>query len=359
VEDGRVPLRLTTLLYVAVTIWLVKQAVPVLQSISDILLLFFLAWLMAFILEPIVTLLGRMRVTRSLAVVLVYGVLLFVIALIIILVAPAVVDQLGQLRERLPTIVTQLPPEEDVSSFFAGLGLPVREISAIYHPELLAEQLQASAGALLQGALAAAAGVATGLVNMLLFLIISFYMLLDGRTIIWSVLRLIPRDYRNDAMIFLAQVSASFGGFLRGQVIQAVVFGVVVAALMIVLRLDFVAVASLTSATVMLVPIIGPVLSLLPPLGVALVQSQQTFILVALVLTPVQVVIVNVVTPKVMSGQIGMPPLVVFLAILLGLRLGGPLGAFFGIPIMGVLYGMASVLLSRARNVDDDKRVVA
>jgi predicted PurR-regulated permease PerM len=60
-----------------------------------------------------------------------------------------------------------------------------------------------------------------------------------------------------------------------------------------------------------------------------------------------------------MSGQIGMPPLVVFLAILLGLRLGGPLGAFFGIPIMGVLYGMASVLLSRARNVDDDKRVVA
>jgi predicted PurR-regulated permease PerM len=211
----------------------------------------------------------------------------------------------------------------------------------------------------LQGALAAAASIATVLLNVLLLLIISFYMLLDGRKIIWSFLRFIPRDYRNEAMIFLTQVSASFGGFLRGQVIQAVFFGIVVGALMIALGLDFVAVAALTSAAMMLIPIVGPLLALLPPLGIALFHSQQEFIAVALVLAPLQVVIVNVIMPKVMSGQMGMPPLVVFLSILLGLRLGGPLGAFFGIPIMGVLYGTASVLLNRAKNVDDDKRAIS
>lgn len=358
-NDLRIPSRLLTLLYVAVTVWLLEQAVPFVQSIGDILLLFFLAWLTAFILEPIVTLLGRVHVTRSLAVVLVYGVLLFLLVLIIVLVAPPLVDQLGQLRERLPTLVAQLPPEQEVSNFLTGLGLPVREISAIYHPELLAQQLQASAGALLQGALATAASIATVLLNVLLLLIISFYMLLDGRKIIWSALRFIPRDYRNEAMIFLTQVSASFGGFLRGQVIQAMIFGVVVGALMIALGLDFVAIAALTSAAVMLIPIVGPLLALLPPMGVALFHSQQTFIVVALVLAPLQALLVNVVMPKVMSGQMGMPPLVVFFAILLGLRLGGPLGAFFGIPIMGVLYGTASVLFYRARKVDDDKRAVA
>lgn len=357
-NDVRVPSRLWTLLSFAVAVWLYEQTVPFLQSIGDILLLFFLAWLTAFILEPLVTLLGRVHVPRSLAVVLVYAVLLLILVLIIVLVGPPVVDQLGQLSESLPTIVAQLPPEEDVSKFLVGLGLPVRQISAIYHPELLAEQLQSSAGALLQGALAVATGAMTVLVNLILLLIISFYMLLDGRKIIWSVLRVIPRDYRNEAMIFLAQVSASFGGFLRGQVIQAVLFGVVVVALMIALGLEFVAVAALTSVIMMLIPIVGPVLALLPPLGVALFHTQQVVIIVVVVLVLLQTVIVNVLMPHVMSGQIGMPPLLVFFALLLGLRLGGPLGAFFGIPIMGVLYGMVGVLFNRAKNVDDDKKRV-
>ena len=357
-NDLRLPSRLLTLLYLAIVVWLFEQAVPFLQSIGDILLLFFLAWLTAFILEPIVTLLGRVHVKRSLAVALVYGVLVFLLVLVIILVAPPLVDQLGQLRESLPTLVAQFPPEQAVSNFLTGLGLPAREISAVYQPESLAQQLQVSAGALLQGALAAAASIATVVVNVLLLLIISFYMLLDGRKVIWSALRFMPRDYRNDVMIFLTQVSASFGGFLRGQVIQAVFFGLVVGALMIALGLDFVAIAALTSGAVMLIPIVGPLLGLLPPLGVALFHSQQTFIVVVLVLALLQALIVNVVMPKVMSGQMGMPPLVVFFAILLGLRLGGPLGAFFGIPIMGVLYGTASVLFNRARNVDDDKRAV-
>jgi len=343
------------LLTVVALVWLAEQVVPLLQGFGDILLLFFLAWLVAFVLEPLVSIQERLRIPRTVAVALVFGVLLLGLIMLVVLIGPLVVEQLGQLRDSLPTLLAQLPPEEQVTQFVTRLGLPVRELSAIYRPEALAQQLQASAGDLLQRALALATSALNLVVNVVLLLIISFYMLLDGRRIIWSVLRIVPADYRDNVMVFLDQVSASFGGFLRGQVIQAVIFGLVVAAVMLALGLEFVAVSALTSALLMLIPIVGPLLAVAPPLGVALFHTEGIVISVLVVLVPVQFAVVNVLMPRILSHQIGMPPLLVFLSILLGLRIGGPLGAFFGIPIMGVIHGTLTVLYGRWRNGDDGR----
>jgi predicted PurR-regulated permease PerM len=356
VTEIRLSPRLAALLAAVLVVWLVQQIVPILQSVGDILLLFFLAWLLAFILEPLVTIQEKLRVPRILAVALVYSALLFSLALIGVLIAPPVVVQLGQLREDLPGIVAQLPSPAEVTRVLSSLGLPVGEVSQVYSPEALAQQVQASAGDLLQRAIALAASALTLLVNVLLVLIISFYMLLDGRRITRSAFRLLPVESRANAILVLDQISANFGGFLRGQVIQATLFALVVAATMIALRMPFVAVSAVSSAALMLIPLVGPVLALAPPLGVAVFQPQADFLLLLIVLFIVQFVIVNVLMPRILSGQMGMPPLIVFLSILLGLRIGGPLGAFFGIPIMGVVYGTASVLVGRWKNGDDDRR---
>ena len=352
-NDARLTSRLSFLLAVVAVVWLAGQIVPLLQSIGDILLLFFLAWLVSFILEPLVAVQERLRVPRSLAVAMIYSVLLIGLTFIGVLLAPPLVAQLRQLRESLPGLVAQLPPEEAVTSFFTGLGLPVSGISAIYRPDLLAQQLQTSAGGLLQGAIALATSALGLIVNVLLLLIISFYMLLDGRKLTRSFLRLLPEARRDDAVLVLDQVAASFGGFLRGQVIQSVLFGLTVAALMIALGMDFVAVAALSSAGLMLIPLLGPVLSLAPPLIVALFHPQDVVLATLVTLGIVQAAIVNVLMPRILSGQMGLPPLLVFAAILLGLRIGGPLGAFFGIPVMGVVYGTASVILSRWKSGDN------
>jgi predicted PurR-regulated permease PerM len=356
VKDEGMTSRASALLIVVAVVWLLKQLVPLVQGVGDILLLFFLAWLIAFVLEPLVTRQERLRVPRALAVALVYSVLLLGLGLIFILVGPILVDQLGQLRENLPRLVDQLPPESEVTRFFTNLGVPAQAVSVIYRPDVLAQQLQVSGADILQRTIAVATSALALVVNALLLLIISFYMLLDGRKIIWSLLSVLPGERRADVTVFFSQMSSSFGGFLRGQVIQAALFAAAIAALMIVLGMEFVVVAALSSAALLLIPLIGPWLAMAPPLIVALFHPESVFVTVLVVLTIVQFVIVNIIMPRILSGQMGMPPLFVFLAILLGLRIGGPLGAFFGIPIMGVVYGTASVMFGRWKSADDEGR---
>ncbi len=355
-KDEGTTSRVSVLLIAVAVVWLLEQLVPLVQSVGDILLLFFLAWLIAFVLEPLVIIQERLHVPRAVAVALLYGVLLLGLGLLFVLVGPLLVDQLGQLRENLPRLAEQLPPESEVTRFFTNLGIPVQAVSAIYRPEVLAQQLQVSGADILQRAIALATSALALVVNALLLLIISFYMLLDGRKIIWSLLRVLPGERRDDVMVFFSQMSYSFGGFLRGQVIQAVLFAVVIAALMIVLGMEFVVVAALSGAALMLIPLVGPWLAMAPPLIVALFHPESVFMIVLVVLTILQFVIINILMPRILSGQMGMPPLFVLLAILLGLRIGGPLGAFFGIPIMGVVYGTASVMFSRWKSADDEGR---
>jgi predicted PurR-regulated permease PerM len=80
-------------------------------------------------------------------------------------------------------------------------------------------------------------------------------------------------------------------------------------------------------------------------------------VLFTVLLVAAQTALVNVLMPRVMSSELGMPPLVVFFAILVGLRLGGALGAFLGIPIMGVIYSMVQLLMRSWKASQDEQRV--
>lgn len=351
--------RLIILLSVAVVIWIGERAVPLLQTFSDVLALFFLAWLTAFVLEPVVTFLEGLRVPRALAVTGIYLLLLIGLGLLGLLIVPPLVNQLGQLSDGMGQLVQLLPTEAEVSAALARLGITSVDLSAIYRPERLAQQLQASAGPLLQGVLTLAASAVTVVVQILMLLIISYYMLLDGRKIVRAILRVLPRQSRQQALIVLLQVSASFGGFLRGQIVQALLFGGAVALVLFVVGLDFAWISAASSALLMLIPIIGPMLALIPPLALNLGGEQAKLAIVLAVLAPLQLFVVNVLMPRILSGQIGMPPLLVFLAILLGLRIGGPLGAFFGIPIMGAFYGTAVAVFNRWKSSDEGRSAEA
>jgi len=86
---------------------------------------------------------------------------------------------------------------------------------------------------------------------------------------------------------------------------------------------------------------------LLPPVLAALVQAPDLTIWLLLILFVFQFVIVNVVMPRLLSAAVGLHPLLVFAAILISVRVAGFWGAFFGIPVAGVLWAMGLFLFER------------
>jgi predicted PurR-regulated permease PerM len=162
------------------------------------------------------------------------------------------------------------------------------------------------------------------------------------------LIELLPDSWRDDTLRFYAIVNNTFGGFLRAQLIQGLIYGVATAIVMTALGLDYVALASVIAAIIVLVPIIGGILGIIPPLLIVLVQRPDQFFLMLIILAIVQQVLFNMIMPRLMGRIVGLHPLLVFAAILVGATVAGGWGILFGIPIAGVVASVLQFIYSRA-----------
>jgi predicted PurR-regulated permease PerM len=344
------------LLALAGALWLFDWLLGLAGYLADIILLFFLAWLLAFVLFPLADRVATLRIpwvngwrplSHGPAVVLVYLGLLLVLVILGLLLAPVVVTQLAQLGSDLPGYAGRLPTLAQMQSELNRWGVPV-DLNTVYQPQALIDQAKSVGGMLAQNALSIATGIVTVAFDLLVVLVLSFYLMLDGPALARRAMSLVPSRYQGQAEFFSDSVARSFGGFIRGQLAQAILYGLVTATVMRLAGLSFVAAVSTVCGLAMIIPFVGPVLAVIPPVALAAVQAPGAFVGVLLTLFLVQQVIVNVIAPKIMSSSIGMHPLMVLLSTMIGVRVAGFWGAFFGVPVTGVLYAMLAFFYRNA-----------
>jgi predicted PurR-regulated permease PerM len=322
-------------------VWLGGWLWQVGSQFGDVLLLFFLAWLVAFVLNPVARRLERVGVPRILGVALVYAMLAIILVTIALLLVPAVVSQLVQLAASLPVLADDLQNRADeLHSALVKRGLPEAQLAEVYRNAITrAETVGTTA---LSSSLTIATTLVGGLLRASLVLIISFYIMLDGDKIGRLFVGLMPERYRAGVSSALEQIDRTFGGFVRGQLVQAVIYSLGTWIIMQLAALPYALVLSIFAGVAMAIPIIGPYLAMGPPLVLTVILSPGSLWWVFVLLFVLQFVVVNVLAPRIMSQQVGIHPLLVFAAVLIGAQIGGGWGAIFGVPVAAML-----VLLGR------------
>ena len=216
--------------------------------------------------------------------------------------------------------------------------------------------LQGYAATLIQNALGILTSAVGLLADVFLVLILGFYITLDGPRLRRSILNVVPNSFYDEIRFLGHSVDRTFGGFIRGQLLQSVLQVIGTAVVMTVLGLNFVLIGSLFAGLFMLIPLVGPFLALIPPLAVVLIQAPGLTLGLFLVLLVYQFVIVNVLMPRLMSDAVGLHPILVFAAILFSVKIAGFWGAFFGIPIAGVMWAMLVFFFEEWRKGDQTPR---
>lgn len=328
-------------LYILSTIW------SIVMMFADIITLFFLAWLLAFVLKPLANfLVSRYAAPRLLAAAAVYLGLFIVLLIAAMVIVPILSFQLAQLAANLPQYVESLPTIADnAQAELAARGINI-PFSQWYANLNMAAQIDKMATLAIQYTLSLVTGIASMLFALLIILILSFYIMLDGDRLVADGIRLVPKAYQEEAAYLFESIDRSFGGFLRGQLIQGIVYALGTGVIMWIAGLGYVLLASTFSGIVMIIPFFGPFLAMLAPLIIAAFQtSPGQFAAVFIALLILQQLVLNVLAPKVMSQSLGMHPLLVFLAILVGGKVAGLAGAVFGVPVVGVINAMALYFL--------------
>jgi predicted PurR-regulated permease PerM len=316
----------------------VNLAAAVFFAFGDIILVFFLAWLLAFILSPVVAGLVRLIpvLPRIGAVVLVYAVLVGTIVLVVVLVAGALAQSIAAFVAGVPTLRQQLP--DIVAPWqerLRALGLEQVDLVAQLQGFLdnLATYAAQLAGPLQQLAVASLGAVG----NLLIVLILSLYMVADRDAILSFFFRIVPPFWKDEARLLETSVARSFGGFLRGQAILGVVYAAVAALTSALLRLDYLPVTTAASGVLMAIPFFGPFVAWAPPVIVALLVPGGPLLPAAVLMGIGWLIVMNALQPRLMQEAVGIHPIVVLGSVLIGSKIAGVTGAIFGIPIAAVL----------------------
>ena len=307
-------------------------------AFGDVVLVFFLAWLLAFILSPLVSGLTRFVpfLPRIGAVVLVYALLVGAIVVAVVLVAGALASSISDfvasvptLRQDLPTLLAPWQARVD------GLGLSQVDLVAQASSFLdnLANYAVALAGPVQQLAVASLGAMG----NLLIVLILSLYMVVDRDDILSFLFRVVPPAYKEEARLLETSIARSFGGFLRGQAILGIVYAAVAAVTSAVLSLPYLAVTTVVAGGLMAIPFFGPFLSWAPPVIIAILVRPDLILPAAILMGVGWMLVMNGLQPRLMQEAVGIHPIVVLGSVLIGSKIAGVTGAIFGIPIAAVI----------------------
>jgi len=179
--------------------------------------------------------------------------------------------------------------------------------------------------------------------------------MLDGKRLSNQFYRLLPVRYQDESRFVFSTINRTFGGFLRGQLLMALIQGIFTSIAMQVFGLQYKMVTSILSGVVMFIPELGAPLAMILPASVSLIQGAQATILLLVTLFVFQQILLRLIIPHIMSEAIGMPPLLVLISVLISTKVMGFWGFFFGIPVAGAIYIITVFALEQFKQTIDQR----
>jgi predicted PurR-regulated permease PerM len=303
---------------------------------GDVILVFFLAWLIAFMVTPLASVLVKHvpLVNRAIAVVVVYIVLVGVVAFVVVYLAAILASSVTSFLENVPAYQQDLPQIlAPLQERLASVGLNVDLVALATGVIDWFQQNATEILNVIQSVAVASIGIAG---NALIVFILSIYIAVDRDRVVSFLYRLVPPRFSEEAGLFQVSVGKSFGGFIRSQVTQGVIFAALAAATSLLLGLPFVALTASLSGLLQAIPFFGPFISWAPPVIVAVFTKPEA-ILPALVIMGIGwFITMNVIQPRLMAGALSIHPIVVLGSVIVGSKVAGIAGAIFAIPIAAV-----------------------
>jgi len=315
--------------------------------LAPVLTPFVVAAILAYALTPVVDWLddlGRGRMPRLLAVVLVELFFLLLLLALSLLVVPILVKQLPLLREQVPPLLDRFNGflQPFLSQFGLHLSLDVAGLKS-FATEHLNANIEDSVGRLLESAKFGGSVALSVLGNAVLIPVVLFYLLMEWRRFIAMLLRLVPPRLHAAVTSFTDEADSVLGQYLRGQLLVMVVLAVYYSVGLALFGLDLALPIGVFTGLAVAIPYVGFGLGLVMALLAGFLEfATQTGHISALVMVAVvyglgQLIESFLLTPRLVGERIGLHPLAVIFALLAFGHLLGFVGVLIALPLSAVL----------------------
>jgi len=295
---------------VALMLWLLVQ-------IKEIALLIFVSLMLSLALSPFVEFLEKRKIPRGLAVLIIYIIIVSIVALIGAVALPPIISQTTRFIKSFPQIISSLGSTPILNKVTTDLN------------NFLAEQLMGASGNVIR----VTVGAFSGILAVFSLMVFTAYLLLDLDNLREAFLFFLPAKPRKEIAEVLKEIEYKLGGWLRGQFILMCIVGGATYVGLLLLGIKYAAPLALIAGLLEVAPMLGPIISAVPGIIVGFSISPVTGLGVLALYLAIQQLENNIIVPKVMQKTVGFSPLITLLALLIGGKLFGVVGALLSVPL--------------------------
>ncbi|GGE74974.1 AI-2E family transporter [Priestia taiwanensis] len=306
---------------------------PVLNVVKVIVGPFLIAYLIAFLLHPLVEGLHKRGMPKTIAILAIYVLFFGGIGLGIYKGFPTILAQLNEMNENYPMFAKMY--EDSVASIQAKTeGMPV-----VLHQKIDAVIVDIEKW--LQGLIDIMVSIAKKMVNYLILLIIIpfivFYFLKDYNEIGALFWRIVPRKWHDESKELIQEVNRIIGGYIRGQLFVCLVLAGCSFLAFWIVGIPYPLLLGIIIGVTDIIPYFGPIIGAVPAILIASTVSTNMIITVIIVIVILQFVESNILGPYIVGKSIHMHPVLIMLALIVGGEIGGIVGMILAIPCLAII----------------------
>ncbi len=325
---------------------ILERSMAIVGAFSELLVICFLAWLLAFVVSPAVDgAVERLHMGRNKAVGLVYGCIALGLAGFVLIAASIGVSEATNLVSRIDEGTATISGSLASLQSSLGIGTGTIDLAALFR--------QAEAGVVpgvqatitaQSGAIAGAAVSVAGTLSIIL--VLSVFIVSDADGLQAKMHRVMPNRFETQLDLFDRSVGRAFRGFLWLQVVLMIIQVVLTVAVGLIFGLPYIFLMCLFAALCMPIPFVGSALALAPPILIAAAFAPGALLPVFLVVFVGQALIMHMVVPRLMKRTSGVHPIITIVSVMVGAQVAGVWGAIFGLPVAAVISILANYFIN-------------
>jgi predicted PurR-regulated permease PerM len=346
--ERRVTYALKVLVVVALSIYLLVALLGFFAAIRATGMLAVGSLFFAYLIYPLVRRLNeRVSVGWSIAIVYVMIALFLVVA--VLLIVPPLVDQSQKLAVQFPSFVAkaQIQLANPTNPLLRRIPAESRDYLAGL-PGQLGSFIQTYGIDAAQKTFTIVLSAVSVLATLIIVPVLAAYMLIDAGNVRRQVLGLFAPKHRAKAEAIVDDLDKVVGGFIRGQLIDGAIVGAMIGVMLAIMHVPYALLIGVSAGILNFIPYAGAVVGFVPSVVLALLVNGTTnALIVAGLFALIQQIDGNLVAPRVLKDNVGLSPLYIILAILVGTELFGLPGTFLSVPVAAMLRVLREHLVPR------------
>lgn len=309
--------------------------------LSDFIVTLLVAVVIASSIEPLILLLGKFKISRGFAVTIILAAIVILFAVILFVFLPPVIDDAVQFIKTLPTFLESITISgrnlgfKDVAQAVANFS---KDVSSGQVLTLLKNSLFGNIGFF-----ATTGVVVTGVVNVILTFVIAFYLAAEEKGV-QKFLRLItPRSHEGYIEGLWSRSQQKISRWMQGQLLLSLIVAVLVYIPLLAFSIPYASLLALLAFFGELVPVVGLTLAMIPALVIAFTHGGlQLLGFIFLTYVIVGQLESHIIYPRIMSRAVGVPAVVVIIALIVGAKLAGLWGVLLAVPLASIFMEFVS-----------------